>query len=255
MQSFWNVFWLGRLLWLGLLGAVLWVAFSWLHLPTAPSLDAVIGLVTLLWLFFIVTVPWNMYFQARQVLYEAQVSRGRSIAVDPAATSYAQRWSRIALAIALGLHILTAAALCGAALSGVGFIGWFGAGASILLTLLRPGVRAYAHVRDRLSRLVREIEVPREDAVDLRHRVKQLEEQLRALTQEHQGLAERSARHLQQLDQRATDGCDQQIAFAEHMRLELLRVERDAKNTVAQVLGDAAIVGHVRELVRFFKQA
>mgnify|MGYP000045797397 CR=1 FL=1 len=30
---------------------------------------------------------------------------------------------------------------------------------------------------------------------------------------------------------------------------------RDAKNTVAQVLGDAAIVGHVRELVRFFKQA
>ena len=41
----------------------------------------------------------------------------------------------------------------------------------------------------------------------------------------------------------------------EHMRLEVVRVEREAKNTVAQVLGDAAVVGHVRELVRFFKTA
>ena len=42
---------------------------------------------------------------------------------------------------------------------------------------------------------------------------------------------------------------------AEHVRLEVVRVEREAKNTVAQVLGDAAVVGHVRELVRFFKTA
>lgn len=255
MQSFWNVFWVGRLLWLGLLAAGLWVAVSWLHLPMAPSLDGILGVVTLLWLFFIVTVPWNMYFQAKQVMYEAEVSSSRGITVDPAAYRYAQRWSRIALGIAIGLHLLTALALCGAALSGVGFMGWFGAGASIVLTVLRPGVRAYAHIRDRLNRLVREIEVPREDAIDLRRRVAQLEHQLTAVTQQHEALAERNAQHLHQLDQRVTEGSDRHTDLAEHMRLELVRVERDAKNTVAQVLGDAAVVGHVRELVRFFKQA
>lgn len=253
MHGFWNA--TGRLLWLGLLAAGLWVLASWLHLPVAPGLDAAIGVVTLLWLFFIITVPWNMYFQAQQVMYEAQVSRNRGIAVDPAAFSYAYRWSRIALGIAIGLHLLTALALCGAALSGVGFIGWFGAGASVVLTVLRPGVRAYAHIRDRLNRLVREIEVPREDAVDLRRRVAQLEQQLTALSQQHESLVAHSAQQLAQLDQRATESTDHQTAFAEQMRLELVRVERDAKNTVAQVLGDAAVVGHVRELVRFFKQA
>lgn len=255
MQSFWSVFWLGRLLWLGLLAAGLWVAASWLHLPVTPGLDGILGVVTLLWLLFTVTVPWNMYFQAKQVMYEAQVSRTRGITVDPEAFRYAQRWSRIALGIAIGLHVLTTLVLCGAAWSGVGFMGWFGAGASIVLTVLRPGVRAYAHVRDRLNRLVREIEVPREDAVDLRRRVAQLEHQLADLGQQHAALAERNAQQLQGLDQRATEGSDRQTAFAEHMRLELVRVERDAKNTVAQVLGDAAVVGHVRELVRFFKQA
>ncbi len=248
-------YWIGKVIWLALVGVGLWLLASWLQIPLSPGLDMLIGFVTLLWLFFIVTVPWNMYFQAHQLLFEARVSINRGINIDPEAQAYARRWSRIALGIAIGLHALTALAFCAVALSGIGFIGWFGAAAATVLTLLRPGVRAYVHVRDRLGRLSREIEVPREDAVELRRRLLALEQQLEMLIGQHRDLANNTAQHLQTLDQHATDIDDRHTDLAEHVRLELVRVEREAKNTIAQVLGDAAVVGHVRELVRFFKQA
>ena len=244
-----------QLVWLGVVAVGLWLLAGWLQLPVSPSLDAIIGVFTLLWLYFVVTVPWNMVFQAKQVLFDAQTSRQRGIQIDPEAVSYAQRWARIALWVALGLHVFTALVLCAVAYSGVGLIGWLGAGAAIVLTLLRPGLRAYAHVRDRLGRFAREVEVPREDAIELRRRLQQVEQQLAALSQKCATTAQQTEQHLHDIDARATQAADRHDTLAEHVRLELVRVEREAKNTVAQVLGDAAVVGHVRELVRFFKTA
>ena len=244
-----------QLMWLGLVGAGLWLLAGWLQLPVSPNLDAVIGVITLLWLYFVVTVPWNMVFQAKQVLFDAQTSLQRGIHIDPDAVVYAQRWARIALWIALALHLFTAAVLGAVAHSGVGLIGWLGAAAAIVLTILRPGLRAYAHVRDRLGRFAREVEVPREDAIELRRRLQQVEQQLAALSQQCAATNHQNAQHLHDIDTRATQACDNHNSLAEHTRLEIVRVEREAKNTVAQVLGDAAVVGHVRELVRFFKTA
>lgn len=255
MRIFWGVSGVLQLLWLGLLGAGLWLLASWLQLPISPNLDAVIGVVTLLWLYFVVTVPWNMVFQAKQVLFDAQTSRQRGITIDADAINYAQRWARIALLIALALHVFTALVLCAVAYSGVGLIGWLGATAAIVLTLLRPGLRAYAHVRDRLGRFAREVEVPREDAIELRRRLQHVEEQLTSLSQQFADTSSETEQRLQAMDFRATEAADQHTTLAEHVRLEVVRVEREAKNTVAQVLGDAAVVGHVRELVRFFKTA
>lgn len=254
-------FWFGlsglfSLFWLSLLGlGVWWLLGGVQQWPIKPSLDAVIGIFTLLWLYFVVTVPWNIVFQAKQLLFEAQVSQQRGIQTDPEAVAYARRWARIALWVALALHLLTAGVLSVAAYSGVGLIGWLGAGAAILLTLLRPGLRAYTHVRDRLSRLTREVEVPREDAVELRRRLKELEDQLASLTQRHADTTQQTEHRLEAIETRATQVSDKHDTLAEHVRLELVRVEREAQNTVAQVLGDAAVVGHVRELVRFFKTA
>ena len=154
-----------------------------------------------------------------------------------------------------GLKAFTAAVLGLVAYSGVGLIGWMGAAASIVLTLLRPGLRAYAHVRDRLGRFAREVEVPREDALELRRRLLLVEQQLAALGQQIATTNYQTEQRLLAIEQRATETADQHTGLAEHVRLEVVRVEREAKNTVAQVLGDAAVVGHVRELVRFFKTA
>jgi hypothetical protein len=196
-----------------------------------------------------------VYFQAHQVLFDGGVSVRRGIAIEPDALAYAKRWSRIALAIAVGLHIATALAFCAVALSGVGLMGWLGAAASVVLTLVRPGLRAYAHVRDRLGLYSREIQVPREDAVELRRRLGLLERQLESLSQQSASQRDAYQQRMQDIEARATAAADQHTDLAEHVRLEMVRVEREAKSTVAQVLGDAAVVGHVRELVRFFKHA
>ena len=244
-----------RAFWLCLVVGGLWFLASWLQLPLNPGLDGVIGVITLLWLYFLVTVPWNMYFQAHQVLFDGRLSAQRGISIDTEAVAYATRWARIALAIAVGLHLATALALCAVALSGVGLIGWLGAGAAVVLTLVRPGLRAYAHVRDRLGRFAREIEVPREDAVELRRRLETVEHQWAALKLQIESYQQHNQQRMQDIEARATTATDAHTSLAEHVRLELVRVEREAKNTIAQVLGDAAVVGHVRELVRFFKQA
>lgn len=248
------------LLWFALVAAGLWMLAQWMQLPLAPNLDAAIGIATLLWLFFIVTVPWNMYFQAHQILFEAQTSRERGVKVDEGAVAYATRWARIARMIAVGLHLATAIALCAVAISGVGLIGWFGAGAAIVLTFARPGLRAYSHVRNRLSRIGSELQVPPEDAHELRRRLTAVEDQLQQLARaldaaNPEGFAGATQLRLSHLEQSSTEHGDRHTELAEFLRLEVVRVEREARNTVAQVLGDAAVVGHVRELVRFFKQA
>lgn len=255
-------FWFGwsglfPLLWMVLLGLGLWWLVGWLQWPVAvsPGLDGVIGFFTLLWLYFVVTVPWNILFQAKQLLFEVQVSQQRGIKTDPEAVAYAQRWARMALWAALALHVLTAAVLSVAAYSGVGLIGWLGAGAAILLTLLRPGLRAYTHVRDRLNRLTREVELPREDAMELRRRVHGLEQQLATLTERQAETAQQTQHRIEAIETRATQAADAHNTLTEHVRLELVRIEREAQNTISKVLGDAAVVGHVRELVRFFKAA
>jgi len=244
-----------RVFWLSAVLGGVWLLAQWLQLPLSPGLDGVIGVLTLLWLYFLVTVPWNMYFQARQLLFDGKVSVQRGIVIDTEAVAYATRWARIALVLAVGLHGATALALCGVALSGVGLIGWLGAAASIVLTFVRPGLRAYAHVRERLGHFAREIEIPREDAVDLRRRLDAAERQLTALAQQCAAQQHENQQRMHDIELRATTAGDAHTDLAEHVRLELVRVEREAQNTVAQVLGDAAVVGHVRELVRFFKQA
>ena len=196
-----------------------------------------------------------MVFQAKHMLFDAQVSQKRGVRLDPDAVPYAQRWAHIALWAALALHVFTAVLLCAVAYSGVGLIGWLGAAASIVLTALRPGLRAYAHVRDRLSHFAREVEVPREDAVELRRRLHLLQQQVSDMARQAELTSQHTEQELEALADRVTLAADDHTSLSEHLRLEVVRVEREAKNTVAQILGDAAVVGHVRELVRFFKAA
>jgi hypothetical protein len=41
---------------------------QWLHIPAGNFLDWVIGGASFWWLLVIVTVPWNVHFQAKEVL-------------------------------------------------------------------------------------------------------------------------------------------------------------------------------------------
>ena len=52
------------------------------HIPCGHTIDWMIGLASIFWLFAITTVPWNVYFEAKAVLDEAAQSRASGIALD-----------------------------------------------------------------------------------------------------------------------------------------------------------------------------
>jgi len=140
--------WLGALLLLFLAG----FGFTdWLHLPLGNFIDWLIGASIFIWLIIIVTVPWNVYFQAKSVLDQATISQQRGINVEQDQLPYVRSLQTRSLILALALHLISAIALYVLAASGVGTIGYVGAIAALLLTILRPAISAYEYITSYVS--------------------------------------------------------------------------------------------------------
>ncbi len=170
--------------------------------------------------------------------------------------------------VALALHLFSAIGLYTLAVTGISTVGYISSGAALLLTVLRPAIRAYEYLYARLTMIRQEWQYPREDIVELRNRfsvleqkVERLEEQLDAeqpysIPATQQRFSEETRRDLARItanleELRATNQ-------TEHERLS-----REARNAIAQLSTDGQFLDHVRgqfldhvrEIIRFFKTA
>jgi hypothetical protein len=245
---------------LSLFALLVFVLLSVLHAPAGRFVDWLVGIASFWWLLVIVTVPWNIHFEARQVVADAADSAARGIRVNAEQVAYARRWVPRALLIALALHAASAIALYWLAAAGISAVGYVSAGAALLLTALRPAVRAYEYVAGRLAAIRHELRYPREDVVQLRADVERLASRVKALetaidpkwpnswaAHQHAAMeaAQQEIRHLRAaVEQQRT--ADQ----VEHERLA-----REAQRAVAQITADGQALDHVREIIRFFKEA
>ncbi|MBH8573960.1 hypothetical protein I8752_13195 [Nostocaceae cyanobacterium CENA369] len=246
----------------GILVAVLlgFGVLQWFHIPAGNFLDWAIGGASFWWLLVIVTVPWNVHFQAKEVLAEAAQSQEKGIPVDNKQVKYVQVLAKRSLWVALALHVFSAVGLYTLAATGISTVGYISSGAALLLTILRPAIRAYEYLYARLAMIRQEWKYPREDIVELRDRfysleekVRQIEEQLNpeqpySLPATQQRFAEETRRDLARItanleELRATNQ-------TEHERLA-----REARNAIAQLSTDGQFLDHVREIIRFFKSA
>ena len=233
---------------------------QWLNLPFGNFIDWVIGLSIFVWLIIIVTVPWNVYFQSKSVLNQAEISQERGINVDENQLPYVRSLAKRSLILAISLHGISAIALYIFASSGIGAIGYVGAIAALLLTILRPAISAYEYVAQRLSAISRQIDYPREDVMELRQRFSNLEESLRQINEQlnpespyswvskHEQLATETRKDLSRLsanieDLRATNDRDHD------------RLLRESRQAIAQISTDSQFLEQVREIIRFFKSA
>lgn len=250
--------WLGALLLIFLAGFGL---TQWLNLPFGNFIDWVIGASIFVWLIIIVTVPWNLYFQSQSVLNQATLSQERGINIDENQLPYVRSLAKRSLGLALGLHVISAIALYILASSGVGTVGYVGAIAAILLTILRPAISAYEYISQRLRSISQQIDYPREDITELRLRFSNLEESVRQINDEllskenpyswlskYEQFADETRKDLSRLganieDLRATND-------REHERLL-----RESRQAIAQLSTDSQFLEHVREIIRFFKSA
>jgi len=250
--------WLGALLLIFLAGFGL---TQWLNLPFGNFIDWGIGASIFVWLIIIVTVPWNLYFQSKAILNQATISQERGINIDEQQLPYVRSLAQRSLGLALGLHVISAIALYVLASSGVGTVGYVGAIAALLLTVLRPAISAYEYISQRLRSISQQIEYPREDITELRQRFANLENSLRQINDEllskenpyswlskYEQFADETRKDLSRLganieDLRATND-------REHERLV-----RESRQAIAQLSTDSQFLEHVREIIRFFKSA
>lgn len=233
---------------------------QWLHLSVGSFLDWVIAGACFWWLLLIVTVPWNIHFEAKEVLAEAAESKQKGIIVDAQQVDYVAKLARFSLWIALALHFLSTVGLYALAITGISVVGYVSSGAALLLTVLRPAIRLYQYLVVRLSMIRRELLHPRADIIELRNRFENLEKTVKNLAAQlsldnpesfiskQQQYSEITRKELSRLTVTIEDL--RNTNQAEHHQLA-----RDSEKAISQLSADGKFLNHVQEIIRFIKEA
>lgn len=242
---------------------VLLVGFSLMHylnVPVGNFGDWIFAMLSFFWLMAVVTVPWNIHFQAKQVLADAANSRQRGLAVDDGQVAYVTRLCRMSLWIAIGLHLFSALVLFILAYTGVSKFGYIASILALLLTALRPSASAYEYLAQRLRSISEGWKYPIQDVVELRSRIDILESQAKDTALQFDASRPESMLSVQNahLDATRQNFADIEAdieslrATNENQHEELAQQTRSA---IAQLSTDGQFLDHVREIIRFFKTA
>lgn len=151
-----------------------------LHVKARQLVPAGVVLVGLYWLLIITTVPWNLYFRARQVHTAIGDSRDREIPVAADREVEVRVLRRRLLRLAVAGHVVSALVTAGVAELTGQVVGYYVAGFYLLSTLIRPLGAYFAYLRARIASLLKEVTFPRDDVATLRQTVKELEAGLKA---------------------------------------------------------------------------
>lgn len=187
-------------------------------------------------------------------------SQDAGIGVDAAQIRYVKLLAQRALWVALALHSLSALVLYSLAITQLGLVGYIGAIASVLLTVVRPVIAFYRFLTDRLAAIRTQVTYPRQDVVELRRRVETLETSLTTIqasldtTDPLSWAAKQSqAWEATRQDLAAIQATQRQLAATQAQDTE--RLARQTEQAIAQLSADGRFLSQVRELIRFVKEA
>ena len=243
-----------------LAAAALFGILQWLHIPAGSALDWIVGGLSFAWLIAITIVPWNVHFDAKGAIAEAAESERRSLKTDPQDVAYLELLTQRSLWVALALHGLSTLVLLALAAGGISGVGYFGSIAALLLTGLRPAVRLYGYVAERVRSIRNTLHYPREDVQELRDRVAKSELELQRLGRLLDFKVETA--WVRTVDRRI----DTLNTITNDLRFDLKtveatgtaerdRIERAATAAIAQFGSYSDLVDRARLLVRFIKDA
>ena len=239
---------------------LLFGGLHWLQIPTGSFVDWAIAAASFGWLLAIVTVPWNIYFDAKEAIAEAALSDEKGIPVDPRQVEYIRVVAQRSGWVVIALHLLSAIGLYGLAATGISQVGYVSSGAALLLTVLRPAVRTYQYFATRIAMLRQQFRYPREDVIELRRRFQQLEATVERLASQ---LDPEDPSAWVSIQQRQSDAIRHDLTSVAASQADLRstnqadhdRLSREAKQAIAQLTTDGQFLDHVREIIRFFKTA
>ena len=142
---------------LGILAVIIGGIVQWLNISAGSLIDWIIGIGSFWWLLVIVTIPWNVYFNACETLTEAQVSQEKGLEFDRQPLNYVRKVARWSIVGAIALHLVSAVVLYSLAATGISNLGYVSSGLTLLLTIFRPSIRGYQYLNVRLSTIKKEV--------------------------------------------------------------------------------------------------
>lgn len=219
--------------------------------PPAVVFAAGAGVLSLLWLLLLLTLPWNLYFRAHAVLAEIAVSREKGMEVSPARDAEAARIARTMLRAAVAGHFLTAAVVFAVTWATGEFTGYWFAAFFLLSTLFRPAGAYFGQLRRRLGALLKDVTYPRDDVVELHGRLNRAEAGTRVLEEK----AEEQYRALAEL-RRAVDALA--VSTYEHTEATDRRITalgRQFESTVDRLTDNQEIIAGVKAFLRLLHSA
>jgi len=238
----------------------LYVTLNMLNIPAGTMIDWVVGIVAFWWLTGITTLPWNMYFTAKDLLDEAKISERKGITIDQEDIDYAKKKSGLFLRIAVVLHVVSAVALYLLAFFGVSSIGYFAAILAVVLTFVRPSHRLYEYMITRLRNMHTKILYPRDDVQELRTEIlvqkKRIDELVALLDQkEEDSWASQTLRELK----KTTAQTKKLELELEQLSIANEKAHADlstkTQQEIAKLSEDAQFLNQAREVIKFFKNA
>lgn len=219
--------------------------------------DWIVGLSTFVWLVAIVVIPWNAHFRAKEVLYDAKISQRKNILVIEESLAYVEKVADRSLYVAIGLHIFSALILFIIAKMGISPVGYYGAGAALLLTLFRPTVQFYEYLKTRLAEIKKEFRMPREDVHELLNTIKIMQKEIKEIEKMLSVKADSGSWRLnveqtnRDIFNKIDDLKSNLIGFQKETNEEIDGVKTEAKQQFDKLVADSQILESVRVLAQF----
>lgn len=243
-----------------LLVILIFWAVRWLQLPAGQIIDWVIGTISCWWLLAITTIPWNIHFEALQAVSEGQDSINRGISVDARQIDYARKIASRALILAISLHLISAGVLFALSATGITVIGYVGSAAALLLTVLRPAVRGYEYLCEKLRAIRHQVRYPREDVLLLTERIAQLELVTKHLNDEmdlsqNHSFAARMETKMRDISESLRILDKDFDKLEKENQKEHERLSKENEKAIAKLSADSQFLNQVSDLIRFIKAA
>jgi hypothetical protein len=208
------------------------------------------GALFLVWLIVLLTVPWNLFFQARRVLMEIKLSRERGLTIPEDRDTEARLIARRLLWAAVGSHLVSAGVVAVISFFSGEEVGYYFAGFYLVSTLLRPSQAYFTHLHHRLTAMLREVKYPREDVVSLKSKVLELEGKVVAL-ENHTSQLTQSHDELR----RQIDGLTVSTGIrADRLDGRLDALGRKFGDTVNQLTDNREVISGIRAFLRLLRE-
>jgi len=250
---------------------ILFGVYAMFGLPVGTFMDWLVGIIALMWLFLIVTVPWNAHFRAREILDEAEISKRKDILVIESSLLFAKKIVKRSLWIAIGLHVFSAIGLYILAASKVTPVGYVGAILAILLALFRPSVRVYEYIQTRLAAIREEFRYPRQDINELLNDIQDIKNSIAnidsILTEDSEreswrkdinNFVSQTEEKIEKVKIEAetdrTNTVETIKAAVEQLQADILSVRSEHRSDMQRIAVDSQILDSVRVLAQFVKQ-